>query len=310
LCTMASETRLFVGRIGYEVRQRDIEELFGRYGKIVNCSLKTNYGFVEFEDPRDAKEAVHQLNGHRLLDSPLVFEFSHGNRRSDRGGRDDRRSDRYDRDRGGYDRYGDRDRYDDRDRDRDRGYDRGSRSSRRGSGKYSPPYNTDYRISVTNLPSGCSWQDLKDHFRQVGEVCFSDVRRDRDGREYGIVEFKNYDDMKDAVKKFDRSNMKGNTINVFTEYDKGRDKDDDRDRDRRRSTSPSRKRSPSRSPRGSPSPKRQRVDDDRDSHKDDKADDKEKEKEKEKEKAESPARDAEKPRSASPQKDGSRSPND
>jgi len=192
-----------------------------------------------------------------LLDSTLVVEFSHGTRRGGKGddrGRD--RGDRYsrdDRDRYRDDRYSrdDKDRYD---RDRDRGHDRDRyerRSSRRGSGKYSsPPYNTDYRISVTNLPSGCSWQDLKDHFRKAGEVCFSDVRRDRDGREYGIVEFKHYDDMKEAVSKFDRTKMKDNTINVFIEYNKDKKND--------RSPSPSRKRSRSKSRGGSPSPKRAR----------------------------------------------------
>jgi len=252
----SSDTRVFVGRIGYDVRQRDIEDLFSKYGKIVNCSLKTTYGFVEFEDPVDAKEAVKGLDGEKLLDSTLVVEFSHGTRRGGRG--DDRgreRGDRYsrdDRDRYKDDRYSRDDR--DRDRDRDRGHDRDRyerRSSRRGSGKYSPPYNTDYRISVTNLPSGCSWQDLKDHFRKAGEVCFSDVRRDRDGREYGIVEFKHYDDMKEAVSKFDRTKMKDNTINVFIEYDKDKKND-------RRSPSPSRKRSRSKSRGGSPSPKRAR----------------------------------------------------
>jgi len=95
---------------------------------------------------------------------------------------------------------------------------------------------------------------LKDHFRQAGDVCFSDVRRDKDGREYGIVEFKSESDMKDAVSKFDRSKMKGNTINVFAEFDK----------DKRRSASPAgkRRRSASRSPSPNRSPKRARKDDD------------------------------------------------
>lgn len=41
-----SDTRLFVGRLSRDVRQRDLEDLFSRYGTIKNCSLKSTYGFV------------------------------------------------------------------------------------------------------------------------------------------------------------------------------------------------------------------------------------------------------------------------
>lgn len=52
---------------------------------------------------------------------------------------------------------------------------------------FSPPRNTDYRAIIEDIPSGCSWQDLKDHFRSAGDVCFADIRRDRNGRDYGVV---------------------------------------------------------------------------------------------------------------------------
>lgn len=40
----------------------------------------------------------------------------------------------------------------------------------------SPPRNSQYRLIIKNIPRGCTWQDLKDHFRKVGDVCFADVR--------------------------------------------------------------------------------------------------------------------------------------
>lgn len=41
-----SDTRLFVGRLSRDVRERDLEDLFSRYGTIKNVSLKSTYGFV------------------------------------------------------------------------------------------------------------------------------------------------------------------------------------------------------------------------------------------------------------------------
>ena len=44
---------------------------------------------------------------------------------------------------------------------------------------------SEYRVIVSNLPPSCSWQDLKDHFRQAGDVIYTDVDR----RGGGVVEF-------------------------------------------------------------------------------------------------------------------------
>jgi len=213
---MASDTRLFVGRLGHNMRERDLHDLFSKYGRIVNCSMKTTYGFVEFENPRDARDAVNAMDGYRLDGSRIAVEFSKG-RRNDR----DRDYKDRERDRGDRDRDRDRDRGDrDRDRRHDRGYGGGyGYEGRRGSGRYSPPYNSEYRITVNNLPTGCSWQDLKDYFRQAGDVCFSDVRRSRDGHEVGVVEFKHYEDMKEAVRRYDRTKLRGSTISIVCEYE-------------------------------------------------------------------------------------------
>jgi hypothetical protein len=31
------------------------------------------------------------------------------------------------------------------------------------------------QVIVTGLPTSASWQDLKDHMRQAGDVCYTDV---------------------------------------------------------------------------------------------------------------------------------------
>eukprot|EP00213_Chloropicon_mariensis_P006938 CAMPEP_0197472512 /NCGR_PEP_ID=MMETSP1309-20131121/3732_1 /TAXON_ID=464262 /ORGANISM="Genus nov. species nov., Strain RCC998" /LENGTH=294 /DNA_ID=CAMNT_0043011113 /DNA_START=54 /DNA_END=938 /DNA_ORIENTATION=- len=136
----------------------------------------------------------------------------------------DRRDDYDDRDRdsrrgGGYD----RDRRDDRRGGyRDRSYDRGNH---RGDGRFgrsdyeggyrrerrrSPPRNRgprpepnrEARVYVWNLPWRTSWQDLKDHFRTVGEVVYADVMTDRrTGRSKGcgIVEFADKENVQKAI---------------------------------------------------------------------------------------------------------------
>ncbi|XP_056690978.1 serine/arginine-rich splicing factor SR30-like [Spinacia oleracea] len=62
---------------------------------------------------------------------------------------------------------------------------------------------------VTGLPSSASGQDLKDHMRRDGEVCFSDVFKDRRyGGTAGVVEYANYNDMKRAFRKLDDSEFR------------------------------------------------------------------------------------------------------
>ncbi|KOB66597.1 Arginine/serine-rich splicing factor [Operophtera brumata] len=64
-----------------------------------------------------------------------------------------------------------------------------------------PARRSEYRVTVTGLPPSGSWQDLKDHMREAGDVCFADTFKDGTG----VVEFLRNEDMKYAVKKLDDS---------------------------------------------------------------------------------------------------------
>uniref|UniRef100_A0AC35GH86 RRM domain-containing protein n=1 Tax=Panagrolaimus sp. PS1159 TaxID=55785 RepID=A0AC35GH86_9BILA len=153
---------------------------FRGFGKIRDVILKSGFGFVEFDDTRDAADAVEELNGRDLCGERVKIELSRRNGRDDRGG--DRR--RFD-DRGGFgfvefddtrdaadaveelngrDLCGERVKIelsrrngrDDRGGDRRRFDDRGGRSNKRE--KYGPPVQTRYRLLVDNLSTRCSWQ--------------------------------------------------------------------------------------------------------------------------------------------------------
>merc|ERR1711934_770254 len=118
---MADGCKVYVGNLctSSSVDQRDMEEVFQKFGNIKNIWIARNppgFAFVTFEDPRDADDAVKEMDGkeldrERITESGqrIRVEVSHGK------GKGGGRGGGYDRDRG-YDR---RD-----DRDRDRGYDR------------------------------------------------------------------------------------------------------------------------------------------------------------------------------------------
>lgn len=75
-------------------------------------------------------------------------------------------------------------------------------------GRGPPPRRSDFRVRVTGLPPTGSWQDLKDHMREAGEVLFTDVFKDGTG----VVEYKTRDGMKYAIKHMDDSKFKSHEV--------------------------------------------------------------------------------------------------
>ncbi|KAJ4876589.1 Serine/arginine-rich-splicing factor SR34 [Raphanus sativus] len=218
-----SSRTIYVGNLPGDIREREVEDLFSKYGPVVQIDLKIpprppGYAFVEFEDPRDAEDAIHGRDGYDFDGHSLRVELAHGGRRSS----NDARSSYGGGSRGGG---GGRD-----------GGDRGRGPSRR----------SEYRVIVSGLPSSASWQDLKDHMRKGGEVCFSQVFRDGRGTT-GIVDYTSYEDMKYAIKKLDDTEFRNAFSRGYVrvrEYDSRRDS---RSPSRGRSYSKSRSRSRSRS---------------------------------------------------------------
>uniref|UniRef100_A0AAZ1XCM6 Serine/arginine-rich splicing factor 9 n=1 Tax=Oreochromis aureus TaxID=47969 RepID=A0AAZ1XCM6_OREAU len=158
-----SDGRIYVGNLPMDVQERDIEDLFYKYGKIREIELKNNRGtipfaFVRFEDPRDADDAVYGRNGYGYGDSKLRVEYPRSKPGPMGGG-------------GGAPR-----------------------------GRFGPPTRrSEFRVIVSGLPPSGSWQDLKDHMREAGDVCFADVQRDGEG----VVEFLRREDMEYALRRLD-----------------------------------------------------------------------------------------------------------
>lgn len=91
---------------------------------------------------------------------------------------------------------------------------RGSRGNERsrGEGRSRGPATkrSQYRVLVSGLPPSGSWQDLKDHMREAGDVCFADTYKDGTG----VVEFLRHEDMKYAIKKLDDSRFRSHEVNL------------------------------------------------------------------------------------------------
>ncbi|CAG7835704.1 unnamed protein product [Allacma fusca] len=172
-----NECRVYVGNLPPDIRTKDIEDLFFRFGKILYVDLKNRRGppfaFVEFEDPRDAEDAVNKRDGYDYDGYRLRVEFPRGGTRGrGAGGRS--------------------------------GGSGGGGGSGGDRGRGAPARRSQYRVIVSGLPPSGSWQDLKDHMREAGDVCFADTYKDGTG----VVEFLRYEDMKYAVKKLDDSRFR------------------------------------------------------------------------------------------------------
>lgn len=215
-----SSRMLYVGNLPADYRERDVEDIFYKYGPIVKIDMKypprpPGYCFIEYEDAHDAEDAIRGRDGYEVDGHHLRVELSHG-------GRGSASTDRYNS---------------------------FSSGGRRDGGL---PRNSDYRVIITGLPTSASWQDLKDHMRRAGDVSFAQVFRDGKGTT-GVVDYTNYDDMKYAIRKLDDSEFKNPFSRSYIrvkEYASKRSVSRSRSRSfsRSHSHSHSRSRSPSRSP--------------------------------------------------------------
>ncbi|TMS33323.1 hypothetical protein L596_001082 [Steinernema carpocapsae] len=89
-----TSTRLFIGRLPSHCREGDVEKFFKNRGRIREIILKDRFGFVEFDDRRDAADAVRDLNGKDLCGERIVLEFSRAPR-DRRDSVEDRRGSRF-----------------------------------------------------------------------------------------------------------------------------------------------------------------------------------------------------------------------
>nr|XP_006138677.2 LOW QUALITY PROTEIN: serine/arginine-rich splicing factor 1 [Pelodiscus sinensis] len=166
-----NDCRIYVGNLPPDIRTKDIEDVFYKYGAIRDIDLPVRCGWAAAHSPfscRDAEDAVYGRDGYDYDGYRLRVEFPRSGRGTGRGG----------------------------------GGGGGGGAPR---GRYGPPSRrSEYRVIVSGLPPSGSWQDLKDHMREAGDVCYADVFRDGTG----VVEFVRKEDMTYAVRKLDNTKFR------------------------------------------------------------------------------------------------------
>nr|XP_033341700.1 RNA-binding protein 1 isoform X1 [Megalopta genalis] len=76
--------KVYVGNLGSSASKHEIESAFSKYGPLRNVWVARNppgFAFVEFEDPRDAEDAVRGLDGTRCCGTRVRVEMSSGRSR-------------------------------------------------------------------------------------------------------------------------------------------------------------------------------------------------------------------------------------
>ena len=162
-------TRLFIGNIAQFVEEKDVEEFFRGHGRLVDVSLKKGFGFVEFSDPRDAKDAIYNLNGKELCGKKIWLDQA-------RKAQFPKSSQKFKH--------------------------LHSMNVPDWMKKYGPPLRTENRVVVENLPTKVTWPVLKDMMRKVGEVTYAEAHNMKES--VGMVEFASREDVKKAVEMLGR----------------------------------------------------------------------------------------------------------
>uniref|UniRef100_UPI00398F3A5D serine/arginine-rich splicing factor 3-like isoform X1 n=1 Tax=Pristiophorus japonicus TaxID=55135 RepID=UPI00398F3A5D len=78
------DCKVYVGDLGTNGNKTELERSFTYYGPLRNVWVARNppgFAFVEFEDPRDAADAVRELDGRTLCGVRVRVELSSGERR-------------------------------------------------------------------------------------------------------------------------------------------------------------------------------------------------------------------------------------
>jgi len=109
---MSSRAQLFIGRLPIDIRERDVEQVFEKYGRMLRCDVKYGmyggstgrrgagrtgmaYAFVDYDDRRDAEDAIKYENGKEMRGQSIVVEWARGPSYRSGGGSNYQRNSNY-----------------------------------------------------------------------------------------------------------------------------------------------------------------------------------------------------------------------
>lgn len=181
-------TSVYVGNLAYETSWQDLKDHMRGAGNVDQANVLKNEdgrskgcGIVVYQKPGDASRAIRELQGTTLQGRPIFVreDRQHGGKRS-----------------GGFQRGG------------NRGGNRGGAGEGGGA--------NGCQLFVGNLSYDTSWKELKDHFRQCGDVDRVEVIEGPGGRKkgFGTVRFVNEKDAQNAISRLDGVELQGRELKV------------------------------------------------------------------------------------------------
>lgn len=263
-CAMGDECTIWVGGLPEAISEDKIRDEYDRYGKIKLVRIHegkgggTSFAFIQYEERRDAVEAIERTDQQKLFGMPFVKVSWSGRgaqskgkgkgkrsrSRSRRRSRSDRRS-RSRRQSCSARRSRSARRSPEKRRsptpqrsgstnDRDRSPRRlppppsPPRKRSRSRSRRPPPRSSDvqqgkYRVQVERLPEDMGWQELKETgstFARRGQCSFARTNRDRTG----ILEYTDIDDMRKAIDELNGRRFAGARDRMIA-YEEGRRRD-------------------------------------------------------------------------------------
>jgi len=210
--TITVGKRCYVGNLSWRTSWQDLKDHFRQVGNVVFAEVmmepgserrSKGCGIVEFETPEEAARAIVELHDSVLEGRKIMV-------------REDREDYELKRSRG----------------QPVGGYNRPPREHRaprhHGGGGYmggnmGGPVVPGKRIFVSNLAWETSWQDLKDHFKQSGNVVYADVMKSGErSKGCGIVEFDSPEEAAQAIQDLNESVLHERNILVREDREEGR----------------------------------------------------------------------------------------
>uniref|UniRef100_A0AAZ3S6P6 RRM domain-containing protein n=1 Tax=Oncorhynchus tshawytscha TaxID=74940 RepID=A0AAZ3S6P6_ONCTS len=136
--------KIFIGNLASGTTQDELRTLFSEYGKISECDIVKNFGFVHMKDKAEAEEAIKNLHHYELNGAQMNVEMSRGRPKS------------------------------------------------------------TTKLHVSNIPEGCTNEELKTKFEAYGPVVEADIVKD-----YAFVHMESVDDAMEAISGLDNTAFQG-----------------------------------------------------------------------------------------------------
>lgn len=194
---------VYVWNLSYETSWQDLKDHMRKAGNVDQATiLNDNQGnsigcaIVVYQRPQEASRAIRELQNSELNGRNMYLRED----RNQGGGGGTGGGGRH---HSGNDRHGHH----------------GGRGGHRGGGKPSGGSQGGQggcQLFINNLSYETSWQDLKDHFRQCGDVERAEVMANAEGRSkgFGTVRFLREKDAEAAIQRLNGEELQGRTLEV------------------------------------------------------------------------------------------------